>query len=56
MIGDRWSDIEAGNRAGCKTFFIDYSYKEKKPSNYTFQVKSLKEAVDIILGLSNGKN
>ena len=56
MIGDRWSDIEAGNRAGCKTFFIDYSYNEKKPSNYTFHVKSLKQAVDIILGLSNGKN
>ena len=50
MIGDRWSDIEAGNRAGCKTFFINYSYKEKQPSSYTFQVKSLKEAVNIILG------
>ncbi len=49
MIGDRWSDIEAGERAGCKTFFIDYSYKEKRPSNFTFKVKSLAEAVDIIL-------
>jgi D-glycero-D-manno-heptose 1,7-bisphosphate phosphatase len=49
MIGDRWSDIEAGDRAGCKTFFIDYSYKEKRPSNFTFKVKSLAEAVDIIL-------
>ena len=49
MIGDRWSDIEAGDSAGCKTFFIDYSYKEKRPSNFTFKVKSLVEAVDIIL-------
>ena len=29
MVGDRWSDIEAGNKAGCKTIFIDYKYKEK---------------------------
>ena len=50
MVGDRWSDIEAGNRAGCKTFFINNYYNEKQPSNYTYQVKSLKEAVDIILG------
>jgi D-glycero-D-manno-heptose 1,7-bisphosphate phosphatase len=49
MIGDRWKDIEAGNRAGCKTFFIDYSYKEKKPVNFTYQVKSFNEAVKIIL-------
>ena len=50
MIGDRWKDIEAGKRAGCKTFFIDYDYKEKKPTNYTYRVKSLNEAVEIIMG------
>ena len=47
---DRWKDIEAGKRAGCKTFFIDYDYKEKKPTNYTYRVKSLNEAVEIIMG------
>tara|TARA_S200000501_G_C20594774_1_gene643199 strand:+ start:75 stop:605 length:531 start_codon:yes stop_codon:yes gene_type:complete len=50
MIGDRWKDIEAGKRAGCKTFFIDYDYKEKKPTNYTYRVRSLNEAVKIIMG------
>jgi len=50
MIGDRWKDIEAGKSAGCKTFFIDYDYKEKKPTNYTYRVKSLSEAVKIIIG------
>ena len=30
MIGDRWTDVEAGRRAGCKTFFIDYEYNEIK--------------------------
>ena len=29
MVGDRWSDIEAGNNVGCKTIFIDYNYNEK---------------------------
>ncbi len=28
MVGDRWKDIEAGKRAGCKTIFIDYKYDE----------------------------
>ena len=50
MVGDRWSDIEAGKRAGCKTFFIDYNYKEKQPLDFTYRVNSLSEAVDIILG------
>lgn len=48
MIGDRWRDMEAGIAAGCKTFFIDYGYSEKKPFLYDFQVKSLLEAAQII--------
>lgn len=28
MVGDRWKDIGAGKRAGCKTIFIDYQYDE----------------------------
>ena len=31
LVGDRWRDISAGQDAGCKTFFIDYGYPEKKP-------------------------
>jgi len=49
MIGDRWRDIEAGRRAGCKTFFVDYGYAEKQPENYDFCVGSLLEAARIIL-------
>jgi D-glycero-D-manno-heptose 1,7-bisphosphate phosphatase len=30
MVGDRWKDIEAGQRAGCRTVFIDYGYLEKQ--------------------------
>lgn len=49
MIGDRWRDIGAGKNAGCKTIWIDYGYQEKKPENPDYTVKSIQEAVDIIL-------
>ena len=50
MVGDRWRDTEAGERAGCKTIFIDYGYAEKQPDNVTYRVQSLVEATNIILG------
>ena len=50
MVGDRWRDTEAGERAGCKTIFIDYGYAEKQPQTIDFRVHSLAEAADIILG------
>jgi D-glycero-D-manno-heptose 1,7-bisphosphate phosphatase len=31
LIGDRWKDIEAGRRAGCRTVLIDYGYMETRP-------------------------
>ena len=50
MVGDRWRDVEAGASAGCKTFFINYRYKEKKPESPDFIVSTLLEAKKIILG------
>lgn len=50
MVGDRWRDTEAGERAGCKTFFLDHGYAEKQPENFNYRVGSLAEAADIILG------
>jgi D-glycero-D-manno-heptose 1,7-bisphosphate phosphatase len=50
MIGDRWRDIEAGQRAGCNTIFIDYNYNEKLPLGQNYTVSSLFEAVQLILG------
>jgi D-glycero-D-manno-heptose 1,7-bisphosphate phosphatase len=50
MIGDRWKDIEAGQRAGCATVLIDCGYAEPQPArppDYT--AGSLCEAVDWIL-------
>ena len=48
MIGDRWKDIEAGEKAGCKTIFIDYNYTEKRPKNPDFISDSLLNSVRII--------
>lgn len=50
VIGDRWRDIEAGRSAGCVTFFVDYGYKQNGPNFPDRVVKSLPEAVALILG------
>jgi D-glycero-D-manno-heptose 1,7-bisphosphate phosphatase len=49
MVGDRWSDVEAGRRAGCRTLFIDCSYDEEPPKSSDFRAASLIEASRIIL-------
>ncbi len=50
MVGDRWRDIEAGQRAGCRTIFIDYGYDEKQPEFVDLRVASLQEATKLIIG------
>lgn len=50
MVGDRWSDIDAGHAAGCRTILIDHCYTERIPRQAPhFTVKSLTQAVGIIL-------
>ena len=49
MVGDRWRDIEAGQRAGCATVFLDHGYTEQQPQNPDAVCRSLPEAVDWIL-------
>ena len=51
LIGDRWRDIEAGRRAGCKTFFVDCGYEEQAPETFDFRVSSLLHASRIIVGM-----
>lgn len=50
MVGDRWRDTEVGERAGCKTIYIDNGYVEKQPEKFSYRVHSLFEAANIILG------
>jgi D-glycero-D-manno-heptose 1,7-bisphosphate phosphatase len=52
MVGDRWRDIEAGRRAGCKTVFIDWGYSERPPEAPDLIVRQLDEAVPWILEIS----
>lgn len=49
MVGDRWRDISAGQSAGCRCFFVDYTYTEKRPKMPYMEVSSLFDAVQIIL-------
>lgn len=49
LIGDRWSDIKAGNDAGCKTIFIDRKYNENYPTEQIKTVYSLSGAVKYML-------
>lgn len=48
MIGDRWRDIGAGNRAGCRTIFIDRNYSEKLTYKPNYSIRKLKDIFSII--------
>ena len=53
MIGDRWRDVAAGQRAGVRTVFLDYHYDERRPDPPADKtVSTLAEAVDWIASLT----
>lgn len=50
LVGDRWSDVEAGRRAGTRTVFLDYGYAERRPDPPAdLTTSSLLAATDWIL-------
>jgi len=49
MVGDRWSDIVAGEAAGCKTILIDLPHSKADRCKPDFRAANLPEAVEIIL-------
>ena len=49
MVGDRHRDIEAGRRAGCRTFLIDDDPGQSRPCVPDRSVRSLAEAAMLIL-------
>lgn len=49
MVGDRWRDIEAGQRAGCRCLFVDHGYNEQQPAGSFVRVTSLVAAADWII-------
>ena len=50
MIGDRWRDVDCGQRAGVRTVLIDFGYDEKLRAQPDFTVKSFAEAAGVVLG------
>jgi transaldolase len=50
VVGDRWRDIEAGRRAGCRTILVGDGYGESFRSPPDAAVATLGDAVDWILG------
>lgn len=49
MVGDRWSDVAAGQAAGCRTVLIDLPYSQGDRCTPDARVKDLGEAVGQIL-------
>jgi D-glycero-D-manno-heptose 1,7-bisphosphate phosphatase len=48
MVGDRWSDIVAGQAAGCRTVLIDLAYSKADRCEPDFRAGDLGGAVEII--------
>jgi D-glycero-D-manno-heptose 1,7-bisphosphate phosphatase len=49
MVGDRWSDIAAGQGAGCRTVYIDYGYQEQGAHEPDHVVSNPVEALEWVL-------
>ncbi len=49
MIGDRWRDIDCGQRAGLRTVFIDFGYDEALRAAPDFTVRDFSAAAAVIL-------
>jgi D-glycero-D-manno-heptose 1,7-bisphosphate phosphatase len=45
LVGDRWSDIKAGQTLGIRCYFLDNNYLEPQPVEPFLRVSSLIEAV-----------
>jgi D-glycero-D-manno-heptose 1,7-bisphosphate phosphatase len=57
MVGDRWRDVEAGRRAGCRTVFIDLAYAEPRPNpNPDYIAADLADAAGWILSQHPGSD
>jgi D-glycero-D-manno-heptose 1,7-bisphosphate phosphatase len=52
LVGDRWRDVEAARRAGCRAIFVDRGYAEPIVSEPDATVRNLEEAAEWILRLT----
>lgn len=51
MVGDRWSDVAAGQAAGCRTFLIDVPYNQRQRCTPDYVVADLLAAAQQIVQL-----
>ena len=51
IVGDRWRDVGAGVRAGCRTVFIQRGYDEVLRDDPDWIVANVREAADLITSL-----
>jgi D-glycero-D-manno-heptose 1,7-bisphosphate phosphatase len=49
LVGDRWRDVEAAHRAGCRAVFVDRGYDEALTVQPDVAVRDLGEAAEWIL-------
>lgn len=54
MVGDRWSDVEAGRAAGCRTVLVDLPWSGRSRCQPDHCVRDLPGAADWILSISQG--
>jgi len=47
VVGDRWRDIGAGKKAGCKTIFINRKYNEKSRYKPDFSINTTQKILKI---------
>jgi D-glycero-D-manno-heptose 1,7-bisphosphate phosphatase len=52
MVGDRWSDVAAGQAAGCLTFLIEAPYNQRPRCSPDYVVAGLPEAAERIAELT----
>jgi D-glycero-D-manno-heptose 1,7-bisphosphate phosphatase len=52
MVGDRWRDVEAGRRAGCRVILVDRGLDEEQGPEPDAVVPSLEDAARWILAVS----
>jgi D-glycero-D-manno-heptose 1,7-bisphosphate phosphatase len=55
LVGDRWRDIEAGRRAGCRTVLIGDGYGERFSGTPTMRAGSLPAAASWIIEQSRSE-
>lgn len=56
MVGDRWSDVAAGRRAGCRAVLVGSGYSEPPSVEADHRAASLGEAVDWVLAAASGQS